>query len=152
MSSVTGRIDHALRLASLWLAWLLAMVFHVELGLMPLFHGISPEIAAEVPPERLPLIFGAMLGYFLLPLGAMVLIAFAATDPAHARRWGPWRAVHFWISIVYSITNVPHLIADITVPDARSDQIVLMAALVLIGLMINLEAWRWWREGLAVPT
>ena len=115
------------------------MVFHVELGLMPLFHGISPEITAEVPPER-------------LPLRAMVLIAFAASDPAHARRWGPWRAVHFWISIVYSITNVPHLIADITVPDARSDQIVLMAALVLIGLMINLEAWRWWREGLAVPT
>lgn len=63
---MTGRIDHALRLASLWLAWLLAMVFHVD--------------------QRLPVIFSALPGCFLLPLGAMVLI----------------------------------------------------------GLMINLEAWRWW--------
>lgn len=144
---MSAAIDHALRLASLWLAWLLAMLFHVELGLMPLFHGLSPEIEAEVAPETLPLIFGAMLIYFLLPLAAMVLISFAASDPAHARRWAPWRAVHFWLSVVYTLTNIPHLIADITVPDARGDQIVLMMVLVLLGLLINLEGWRWWREG-----
>jgi hypothetical protein len=140
-------VDHALRLASLWIAWLMAIVFHVELGLMPLFHGLSPEIESHVAPEKLPLIFSAMLGYFLLPVGAMVLIAFAASDPAHAPRWGFWRASHFWFSVLYTLTNIPHLIADITVPDARSDQIVLMGVLVLIGLLINLEAWRWWREG-----
>jgi hypothetical protein len=36
---------------------------------------------------------------------------------------------------------VPHLIADILVPDARLDQIVLMVALVVFGLLINIEAW-----------
>ncbi|MCP9838827.1 hypothetical protein KBY84_15095 [Cyanobium sp. N.Huapi 1H5] len=72
-------IDHGLRLRSLWIAWLLAMLFHVELGLMPLFHGISPEIHG-------------------------------------------------------------HLAA------ARADQIVLMLAMVLIGLLINREAWFWWRD------
>ncbi len=39
---MAGAIDHGLRLRSLWIAWLLAMLFHVNLGLMPLFHGISP--------------------------------------------------------------------------------------------------------------
>jgi len=31
--------NHAQRLITLWIAWLLAMLFHVDLGLMPLFHG-----------------------------------------------------------------------------------------------------------------
>ena len=139
-------INHSLRLITLWIAWLLAMLFHVDLGLMPLFHGQSPEIHSHVQEGALPLLFGAMLGYFLLPLIAVVLIAYAATAVGPATRWRPWRRIHFWFSVVYSVTNVPHLIADILVPDARLDQIVLMVALTVFGLLINVEAWRWWRQ------
>jgi hypothetical protein len=56
--------NHAKRLITLWIAWLLAMLFHVDLGLMPLFHGQSPEINSQVPLGVLPLLFSAMLGYF----------------------------------------------------------------------------------------
>jgi hypothetical protein len=139
-------INQALRLITLWVAWLLAMLFHVDLGLMPLFHGQSPEIHSHVQVGALPLLFGAMLGYFLLPLIAIVLIAYAATTVGPATRWRPWRRIHFWFSVVYSVTNVPHLLADILVPDARLDQIVLMVALTVFGLLINVEAWRWWRQ------
>jgi hypothetical protein len=149
MNGETGAIDHALRLRSLWFTWLLAMLFHVDLGLMPLFHGLSPEIESHVAREQLPLLFAAMLIYFLLPLGAILLIAYAASDPSHARRWRPWRRIHFWLSVVYTVTNLPHLIADILVPDSRADQVALMVVLVLIGLLINLEGWRWWRQGRA---
>ena len=65
---------------------------------------------------------------------------------APPQRWRGWWRIHFWFSVVYSVTNLPHLIADILVPDARVDQIVLMAALVVFGLLINLEGWRWWRN------
>ncbi len=51
----------ALRVAGLWGAWLLLMLFHVELGLMPLFHGASVEIKSKVPTAQLPRIFMAML-------------------------------------------------------------------------------------------
>ena len=135
-------LRHGLRLISLWLVWLLAMLFHVDLGLMPLFHGQSPEIHSHVHSEVLPWLFGAMLGYFLLPLIAVVLIAYACTA---RQRWRAWRRIHFWFSVVYTITNLPHLAADILIPDARLDQIVLMVALVIFGLLINVEAWRWWR-------
>jgi hypothetical protein len=145
--AVTNVIDHALRLRSLWLTWLLAMLFHVDLGLMPLFHGISPEIHGHVDAAKLPLVFAAMLVYFLIPLAAILLIAYAASDPAHAGRWRPLRRIHFWISVVYTVTNIPHLIADILVADARVDQIALMVALLVIGLLINVEGWRWWRQG-----
>jgi len=144
---MAGAIDHALRLRSLWIAWLLAMLFHVELGLMPLFHGIAPESDSHVPVAQLPLLFGAMLGYFLLPLAALVLIAYAASDPSHPRRWRRWRLCHLWLSIAYTLTNIPHLAADILVPNARVDQIVLMLAMVVIGLLINREGWLWWRLG-----
>jgi hypothetical protein len=142
---MTSVIDHAQRLRSLWIAWLLAMLFHVELGLMPLFHGVSPEIEGHVATARLPVLFLAMLIYFLLPLAAFVLIDYAASDPGHPRRWRRWRATHFWLSVVYTLTNIPHLIADILVPDSRADQIVLMVALLVIGLLINREGWLWWR-------
>jgi len=147
---MTPSLRYGLRLISLWLVWLLAMLFHVDLGLMPLFHGQSPEIHSQVPSASLPWLFGAMLAYFLLPLIAVVLIAYASTSKAPSQRWRAWRRLHFWFSVVYSITNFPHLIADILVPDSRPDQIVLMLALVVFGLLINLEGWRWWRDDSAM--
>jgi hypothetical protein len=51
--------NHAQRLITLWIAWLLAMLFHVDLGLMPLFHAQSSEIDSQVPLGALPLLFGA---------------------------------------------------------------------------------------------
>lgn len=146
--AMTGSLRHGLRLICLWMVWLLAMLFHVALGLMPLFHGQSPEIHSQVSSAALPWLFGAMLAYFLLPLIAVVLIAYACTSSAPPQRWRPWRRLHFWFSVVYTITNLPHLIADILVPDSRADQIVLMAALVVFGLLINWEGWRWWRDAL----
>lgn len=142
---MTDSLRYGLRLISLWTVWLLAMLFHVDLGLMPLFHGQSPEIHSQVSDQALPWLFGAMLGYFLLPLIAIVLIAYACTAVA-PQRWRAWRRIHFWFSVVYSITNLPHLIADILVPDGRIDQIVLMVALVVFGLLINLQGWLWWRS------
>jgi hypothetical protein len=138
-------IDHALRLRSLWLCYLLAMLFHVDLGLMPLFHGLSPEIESKVAPGALPLVFWGMLIYFLIPLASILLIAWAASDPEGEARWRGWRRLHFWISVVYTVTNIPHLIADILVPDSRGDQVALMVVLLAIGLLINGEGWRWWR-------
>ena len=146
-----SRIDHGLRLRSLWLSWLLAMLFHVELGLMPLFHGISPQIESQVAASQLPRIYAAMLGFFLVPLAAMVGIAYGCSDPENQQQERPgrqrhWRRAHFWLSVIYSLGNGAHLIADILVPDSRADQVALMAVMVLIGLLINREAWLWWHQ------
>ena len=143
MRSIT---NHAQRLITLWIAWLLAKLFHVDLGLMPLFHGQSPEINSQVPLGALPLLLGAMLGYFFLPLLAIVLISFADSAIGPGIRCRLLRRLHFWLSVVYLITNTLHLLADILVPDARLDQIVLMAVMSLLGLLINIESWHWWRQ------
>jgi hypothetical protein len=137
-------IAHPVRLAGLWAAWLLVMLFHVELGLMPLFHGVSVAIKSEVAPSRLPRLFLAMLFYFLLPVAALLVAVHAIADPGGWSASAPWRATMFWFSLIYTISNVIHLIADIRIPDSRSDQVMLMTALTLIGLLINQQALAWW--------
>lgn len=136
---------YAVRLAGLWAAWLLVMLFHVELGLMPLFHGLSVEIKSQVASSRVPRLFLAMLFYFLLPVGALLVAVHAIADPAGWSASAPWRAAQFWFSVVYSLTNVVHLTADIRIPDSRTDQVLLMSVLTLIGLLINQQAWAWWQ-------
>ena len=136
---------YAVRLAGLWAAWLLVMLFHVELGLMPLFHGLSVEIKSQVASSRVPRLFLAMLFYFLLPVGALLVAVHAIADPAGWSASAPWRAAQFWFSVVYSVTNVVHLTADIRIPDSRTDQVLLMSVLTLIGLLINQQAWAWWQ-------
>lgn len=140
-------IDHGLRLRSLWTAWLLAMLIHVDLGLMPLFHGLSAQIESEVPAAALPSVFMAMMLYDLIPLLCLLLIAQASSDPGRPRRWQLWRRWHQAIALIYSITNLAHLAADILIPDRRLDQILLMAVITSIGLAITREARCWWRQG-----
>ena len=159
--SVISRIDHGLRLRSLWLSWLLAMLFHVDLGLMPLFRGISLQIKGQVADSQLPGLFATMLGYFLVPLAAGIGIAYACSNPTNQRGKGPkrqrqsrrhpWRLAHVWLSLIYSLSNMAHLVADILVPDSRGDQVALMGVMVVVGLLINREAWLWWRQGIAPP-
>jgi len=139
-------IDHGLRLAALWAAWLLLMLFHVELGLMPLFHGLPVVIQSRVPPERVPRLFAAMLIYFLLPLAALLLVVQARTAPGSWAASSLMRALQFWFSVLYSLSNGLHLVADIGIPDSRRDQVVLMLVLSAIGLLINIEAWLWWHR------
>ena len=135
----------ALRIAALWIAWLIVMLFHVELGLMPLFHGRSVQIETDVPVARLPRLFMAMLLYLMVPVVAMLLAFHAAADPQSWSAASSWRGAQWWLSLLYTLTNLVHLTADIRIPDARRDQIVLMSFLTLIGLMLNVETWLCWR-------
>jgi hypothetical protein len=144
-------IDRARRLIALWVSWLLALQFHVELGLMPLFHGVSPEIESKVPPADLPAIYWAMLGFFALPVVALLLTSYAPGGTGRSGFWRRWPRIQFWFSVVYTAANGMHLIADIVVPDSRSDQVALMVAMVVIGLLINREAWCWWQESRCRP-
>ncbi|MFM8525747.1 MAG: hypothetical protein ACKOCM_09025 [Cyanobacteriota bacterium] len=145
-------IDHSLQLRSLWTAWLLAILIHVDLGLMPLFHGLSAQIESDVPVAALPTVFTAMMVYDLIPLLSLLLIAQAASDPDRPRRWQGWKRWHRLIAMVYGITNLAHLAADILIPDRRIDQILLMAVISIIGLQIIRESGRWWRQGLELSS
>jgi hypothetical protein len=55
------------------------------------------------------------------------------------------RGGQFRFSALYTLINAAYRIADIRIPDARGNQVLLMVVLTVIGLAINLEVWQWWQ-------
>jgi hypothetical protein len=113
-----------------------------------LSRGTWPD--AAVPwllggDQELSRLFWAMLWYFLSPLLAMLLAIHAVSEPAGWSAASGWRQMQWVLALIYSITNAAHLVADIRIPDSRSDQVFLMLVLTLVGLLLNLETWLWWK-------
>jgi hypothetical protein len=125
--------NYADQIIALWMAFLLALLFHTELGLMPLFHGQS--IAYSHDAQNLDLILWLMLAFFVPPLLAMILPTF--TDSKR------YRSGHFWLTVLYSVLNFAHLIADLSVTPIEWYQIALMTISLLIGILLNLVSYRW---------
>jgi hypothetical protein len=125
------------KIITLWSVFLLGTLFHTQLGLMPLFHGIN--IAHTEPTAvNMDLILWLMLGFFVLPMFAAISTGF--TD-AHR-----YRLAHFGLTLIYSVLNFLHLALDLMVQPIVWSQIALMAILFAIGLLLNLVAFQWLRE------
>ncbi len=124
--------SYAAKINALWTTFLLGTLFHTDLGLMPLFHEL--EVEHSHAGGNLDAIFGFMLCFFLLPMFAIIASTFTQAKS--------YRRFHFGLTIVYSILNLGHLIADILVA-APWYQLVLMTVLLLIGLLLNLVSFYW---------
>jgi uncharacterized membrane protein YqjE len=106
---------------------------------MPLFHNQSVAISDAHGIENIAWIFWLMLGFFLVPMMAMVATVFNDSNR--------YRQLHFGITIFYSVMNLCHLIADLLVKPIAWYQIALMLVLLIIGLLLNLVAWQWMQAG-----
>jgi len=129
-------INYRERIIALWTAFLLGTLFHTQLGLMPLFHGLS--VAESQPASQLSdisVIMWLMLGFFTLPILAIIATSF--TD---AKRY---RVFHFALTVFYSVMNLLHIVADLFVQPILWYQIALMMILLLIGLVLNLVSFQW---------
>jgi hypothetical protein len=129
-------VNYQERIIALWTAFLLGTLFHTELGLMPLFHGLS--VAESQPASKvsdISTIMWLMLGFFTLPILAIIATAFT-----EAKRY---RVFHFALTVVYSILNFFHIVADLLVQPILWYQIALMVILFLIGLLLNLVSFQW---------
>ena len=109
---------------------------------MPLFHGIDVAIMghhhqeAASMAEIAPILWG-MLIFFMLPMLAIVATAFY-----EFRRY---RVFHFGLTLVYTVLNFIHAIADLLVDPIVWYQIALMVLLFLIGILLNIVAYQWMR-------
>lgn len=130
--------DRPLQIMSLWSSFLLGLLFHTQLGLMPLFHGREVIVESQQSDQTLNGIFWGMLIFFVLPMLAIVMTA--DHNGRVYRRW------HFGLTILYSLLNFSHLLADLSVRPILSYQIFLMGLLLSIGLKLNQVSWQWLRE------
>lgn len=136
-------MDYCQRIINLWIVFLLGTLFHTDLGLMPLFHSLSvAEFQGQTMADVAP-IFWLMLIFFLLPLLAIIVMSFSQSRKI--------RQIHFGLTVIYSVLNLGHLIADLMLDPILWYQIFLMAFLFLLGLLINVVSWRWFKSIKSIP-
>jgi hypothetical protein len=126
---------HTEKICALWSVFLLGTLFHTQLGLMPLFHGLSIAQSSEKSVESIAWILWLMLAFFTIPMVAIILTLFTPSVR--------YRKIHFGITIFYSLLNLLHLVADLSVQPVFWYQIALMAILVGVGLLLNWTAYQW---------
>ncbi len=131
-------INHREKIITLWAVFLLGTLFHTQLGLMPLFHGLSVAESQAQNIAEITSILWLMLGFFAIPMILMITTLFY-----ESRRY---RKIHFGITIFYSVMNLLHLIADLLVQPIAWYQIALMVFLLLVGLLLNLVAFQWMKD------
>jgi hypothetical protein len=128
--------SYQVKIAALWIVFLLGTLFHTQLGLMPIFHGLSVvESQKATNLNEIAGIMWLMLGFFILPMLAIIGTVFTESKR--------YRIVHFWLTVIYSVLNFLHLVLDLLLPQVIWYQITLMVFLFLIGLLLNMVAFQW---------
>ncbi len=130
-------IKHQEKIITLWIVFLLGLLFHTQLGLMPLFHDLSIVSSPAKDLSEISPVLWLMLAFFVVPMAAIVGTLF--TD-SYA-----YRKLHFSLTVFYTMLNISHLVADLFVVPIAWYQILLMAILVVLGLVINLVSFQWMR-------
>ena len=140
-SQTRSKPGFSVKISALWSVFLFGIIFHTQLGLIPLFHGLDVLAAhghmANDISQITPILW-LMLGFFMLPLLAIIALCFF-----DSRRF---RVGHFWFTVFYSVMNFAHLVVDLTIQPIAWYQIALMTFLFLNGLILNIVAYQWVRE------
>lgn len=137
-------INYREKIIALWTVFLLGTLFHTQLALMPIFHGIDVSIMSHhhqgtaTMAEIKPILWGMLL-FFTLPMLAIVGTAFY--------RFKGFRLFHFGLTLVYTVLNLAHLVADLLVDPIAWYQIVLMSLLLASGIFLNVISYQWLRVG-----
>lgn len=130
-------ISYQEKLIALWTVFLLGTLFHTQLGLMPLFHGQDIAIADVYNSANIAYILWGMLGFFILPMLAIVVMVFNDSKR--------YRSVHLNLTIFYTVLNFLHVVLDLKIIPIVWYQITLMIVLFLIGLLLNVVSLQWLR-------
>jgi hypothetical protein len=133
-------INYREKIIALWTIFLLGTLFHTQLALMPLFHGIDVGMMrhihqkAATMAEIQPILWGMLL-FFIVPMLAIAATAFY--------QFKNYRVFHFGLTLVFSVLNLFHLVADLLVKPIFWYQIILMLLLFLIGVLLNIVSYQW---------
>ncbi len=137
-------ISYQEKIIALWVVFLLGTLFHTQLALIPLFHGIDVAMMRHIHQstatiaEITPILWGMLL-FFILPMLAIIATAFY--------KFKRWRVFHFGFTVLYSVLNFVHLVADLIVDPIAWYQIFLMLLLFLVGILLNIVSYQWLKVG-----
>ncbi len=130
-------INNQEKIIALWSVFLFGTIFHTQLGLMPLFYGENVALPGTYGVTNVSHLW-LMLGFFVLPMIAIVATAFTSSKR--------YRVIHFGLTIFYSVMNFLHVVLDLLVKPIAWYQIALMVILFAVGILLNVVAFQWMQE------
>ena len=124
------------RIKGLWLCFVLLLLFHTQLSLMPLYHNDTIKVN-DMNPIQQQEIFLLMLGYYSIPLLIYLVLCWNTSTLC---RFDLFCHTHFFITLIYSLSNIMHFVSEILF-SKRPDQIILTFLMLIIGILLNLQSW-----------
>lgn len=132
------QVSYQEKVIALWAAFLFGTLFHIQMELMPLFYGFQSAHPAAQGSASIAPILWMMLGFFVIPIFAIIVTAFHDSKR--------YCAVHFGLTILYSLMNLLHVVLDLQIQPIVWSQMTLMMILFAIGLLLNVVAYQWMRS------
>jgi hypothetical protein len=132
------------QIITLWSMFLLGTLFHTQLALIPLFHGLNVTHSQALNLAEIMPILWLMLSFFLVPIG--LILGVLRTDSYR------YRKLHFGVTLIYTILNFAHTLADLLVPPIVWPQVMLMLVLLGMGLQLNWVGFRWVQKSPVDPS
>ncbi|WP_026733201.1 hypothetical protein [Fischerella sp. PCC 9605] len=122
------------KIIALWAVFLFGIVFHSQLGFMPVLYG--EDVAMPAYKGKMPISHPwLMLGFFAIPMIAILGTVFLNSHP--------YRVIHFGVTVFYTLMNFLHAAMDMTVRPIEWYQIALMVLVLINGIFLNIVAYQW---------
>lgn len=123
----------------LWTVFLLGMIVHSLLAIMPVFWGQSIAMPEEMTARHaFESSMWMTLAFFLLPM-----IIIAATTFIES---GWYKITNFILSILITLMNIFHVIGHLGESPVDIRQIVLLTFVLIFGILLNMVSFKWMRE------
>lgn len=125
------------KIVTLWILFVVCMILHFNYHVGELFYGVDikrPNANGVVPTSAAIIRFV----FEILPMMLVTFILFIEKPII--------RQTNFYLSILFSLANLAHLVEEFMSPKLDLSQLNLLSFVFISSLLLNLASWRWIKE------
>ncbi|MEA5426703.1 hypothetical protein [Arcicella lustrica] len=130
-------MNNSQKIVTLWILFVVCMILHFNYHVSELFYGVDikrPNANGVVPTSAAIIRFV----FEILPMMLVTFILFIEKPLI--------RQINFYLSILFSLANLAHLVEEFMSPKLDLSQLNLLSFVFISSLLLNLASWRWIKE------
>ncbi len=130
-------MNNSQKIVTLWILFVVCMILHFNYHVGELFYGVDikrPNANGVVPTSAAIIRFV----FEILPMMLVTFILFIEKPII--------RQINFYLSILFSLANLAHLVEEFMSPKLDLSQLNLLSFVFISSLLLNLASWRWIKE------
>ncbi len=130
-------MNNSQKIVTLWILFVVCMILHFNYHVGELFYGVDikrPNANGNVPTSAAIIRFV----FEILPMMLVTFILFIEKPII--------RQINFYLSILFSLANLAHLVEEFMSPKLDLSQLNLLSFVFISSLLLNLASWKWIKE------